>query len=107
MYEIAEDNNFAHIVNTGFITTTGTVGSPNTDFDVTNDIYYRRMKAKDRDGNISLARNNTGRFEAVELNDRDINEKNNANLNTYYDSNEITLAGIKPGVSVWATVDGN
>jgi CTP-dependent riboflavin kinase len=83
------------------------MGSPNTDFDVTNDVYYRRMKAKDRDGNISIARSNTGRFEAVELNDRDINEKNNANLSTYYDSNEITLDGIKPGVSVWATVDGD
>ncbi len=108
MYEIAEDSDFTDIINTWFITTTtGTMGSPNTWFDATNDTYYRRMKAKDRDGNISTVRSNTGYFEAVELNDRDINEKNNANLNTYYDSNEITLAGIKPGVSVWATVDGN
>ncbi len=93
------------IINTGFIATeTGTMGSPNTDFDAVNDTYYWRIKAKDRDDNYSN-RSNSWYFEAISFDDRDFNEKINANLRTYYDSEEITLEWIKPGLSVWASVD--
>lgn len=87
-------------------TVTGTIGSPNTDFDATNDTYYWRIRAKDRNGNLS-ARSNTGRFEAIEYSDREFTDKENANLRTYYDSNEITLEGIKSELSVQASIEGN
>ena len=107
VYEIAEDSNFVDIINTGFMATvTGTIGSPNTDFDATNDTYYWRIRAKDRNGNLS-ARSNTGRFEAIEYSDREFTDKENANLRTYYDSNEITLEGIKSELSVQASIEGN
>lgn len=104
-YEIAEDSNFLDVVNTGFIATvTGTMGSPNTEFDANSDTYYWRLQARDRDGNLST-RSNIGSFEAVEFDGRNFNEKTNANLRTYYDSKEITLEGIKPGLTVRASVD--
>ena len=94
MYQIASDAYFTHIINTGFIaTTTGIEGSPNSAFDAINRTYYWRMQAKDRDGNYS-ARSNTGRFDVVDFNDRSFTNRDNANLVTYYDSNEITLEGI-------------
>lgn len=105
MYEIAEDSNFLDVINTGFIATeTGTMGSPNTEFDAINGSYYWRMKAKDKDDNYS-DRSNSWSFEAISFDGRDFNEKTNANLRTYYDSEEITLEGIKPWLSVWASVD--
>jgi len=107
MYQIASDTYFTHIINTGFITTsTGIEGSPNTGFDAISRTYYWRMQAKDRDGNYS-ARSNTGRFDIVDFNDRDFTNKDDANLVTYYDSNEITLEGINTGSTVLATVDAN
>ena len=103
-YEIAEDNAFLDIIDDGFMSTvTGTSGTPDTDFDVTSDTYYVRIRAKDRDDNYST-RSNIWTFEARELNDRKFSEKTGANLRTYYESDEITLAGIKPGVSLWASV---
>jgi len=42
-----------------------------------------------------------------DFNDRDFTEKTDANLRTIYDSNEITLDGIKPGLLVRASVDDN
>lgn len=106
VYEIAEDIWFIHIIDTWFIATvTGTIGSPSTNFDATQNKYYWRIKAQDRDGNYST-RSSTWYFRAIDLSDRDFTHKNNANLKTYYDSNEITLAGIKTGSSIWATLDG-
>ena len=72
------------------IATTGTVGSPTTDFDYTSSKYYVRIKAQDREGNTSN-RSNIGIFKAVDFTDRTMDEKNDANLKTYYDSNEITI----------------
>jgi hypothetical protein len=69
--------------------------------------YYWRIKAKDRDGNYSARSTNTGYFKIVNFDGRDFTSKNDANLRTYYDSNEINLEGIKPGLTVWATVDEN
>lgn len=106
VYEIAEDSAFTDIVATGFIATTGTLGRPNTEFDATSDTFYRRLQARDRDGNLS-SRSNTGRFEAIDSDERNFDEKENANLRTYYDSNEITLEGIKDGLSLQATIDDN
>lgn len=80
------------------------MGSPNTEFDANSDTYYWRLQARDRDGNLST-RSNIGSFEAVEFDGRNFNEKTNANLRTYYDSEEITLEGIKPGLTVRASVD--
>lgn len=71
------------------------MGSPNSDFDVTNDTYYWRIRARDRDGNYSPRSSNTGYFEVTEFDNRDFTNKEDANLRTYYDSNEITLEGIK------------
>lgn len=105
-YEIAEDNEFLDIVDDGFISTTGTAGSPDTDFDATSDTYYVRIRAKDRDDNYS-SRSNIGYFEAKSSNDREFSEKTKANLRTYYDSDEITIAGAKPGISIWACIDGD
>ena len=107
-YQIAEDTSFVDIINTGFITTiSGTVGSPNSDFDITRaNEYYWRIKAKDRDGNYS-ARSTTWYFQTIEFGNRDFTNTNDANLRTYYDSNTITLEGIKPWLTLWASVDGN
>ncbi len=106
VYELAEDNSFTNIVDTWLIqTVTGTVWSPSTTFDVTSDRYYWRIKAKDRDGNYST-RSNIWYVKVVNNSDRDSTNKENANLITYYDSNEITLDGIKAGLSVWAGVSG-
>ena len=106
MYQIADNTSFNDIVNSGFILTTGTLGSPNTGFYATNHTYYRRIKAKDRDGNYS-ARSNIGQLVVIHSNNRDFSGKNNANLRTYYDSNELTLDGLKSGISIRASVDGN
>ncbi len=107
-YQIAEDTNFLDIINTGFITTTTTwtAGSPNTSFDETSWLYYRRIRAKDRDDNVSN-RSNTWTFEVTEFDGREFAEKTNANLRTYYESDEITLEGIKAGLSIWASVDND
>ena len=105
-YEIADDSSFIDIIDTGFITTvTGTSSSPNSE-NINNDTYYWRIKAKDKNGNFS-ARSTTGSFKAVEFDTWNFDEKTNANLRTYYDSDEITLEGIKPWLFVWATVDAN
>lgn len=108
VYEIAEDSNFMAIVNTGFISTvTGTMGSPSTDFDATSDTYYWRIKAKDRDGNLSTTRSNAWKFEAIDFDERESADKENANLRTYYDSDEISLQGMKDWATLWASVDNN
>lgn len=107
LYEIAEDSGFVHIINTGFITTTTwTIGSPNSGFNKTSTTYYYRIKAKDKDGNYSL-RSNTGYFTAIRFTNWDFTNQNDANLRTYYDSDEIILTGIKTGLSILATLDGN
>ena len=107
VYEISDDSNFTDIINTWFIeTVTGTTGSPTTEFDANNDTYYWKIQARDRDGN-TWSRSNTWSFKAVDFDSWDFNEKTNANLRTDYDSEEITLEGIKPGLSVWASIDGN
>ncbi len=107
VYEIAEDPNFLDIVNTWFIDTiTGTMGSPNTGFNATSDTFYRRMQARDRDGNFS-PRSNTGKFEAIDSDEWEFTTKTHANLRTYYDSNEITLEGIKSWISLRASIDEN
>ncbi len=106
VYQIAEDSSFTDIVDTGFIATTGTFGRPSTAFDATSDTFYRRLQARDRDGNLS-SRSNAGRFEAIDSDERNFDEIENANLRTYYDSNEITLEGIKDGLSLQATIDNN
>ncbi len=107
-YQIAEDMNFLDIINTGFIatTTTWTAWSPNTSFDETSWLYYRRIRAKDRDDNVS-SRSNTWMFEVTAFDWREFAEQTNANLRTYYESDEITLEGIKAGISVWASVDND
>lgn len=106
-YQIAEDSNFVDITNTDFITTdTGIIASPNTDFDLTNDTFYWRMKAKDNNENESVW-SNTWRFEVTSFSGRKFTKKTNANLSTIYDSNEITLQGITAWVTLWASVDGS
>jgi len=82
------------------------MGSPDTDFDATSDTFYRRLQARDRDGNLS-SWSNTGRFEAIDSDEREITDKENANLRTYYDSDEITLEGIKDGLTLRASIDDN
>ncbi len=106
-YEIATDNTFVDTIHTGFIvTTTGTFGSPSTDFDVSDWKYYWRMQAKDKEGNLSI-RSNTGYFRIWTFDDRDFVSKEDANLRTYYDSNEITIDTLKNWVSIWATLEGD
>ncbi len=106
-YQIANDSGFVRIINTGFITTiTGTIGSPNSDFDTTTNKYYVRIKAQDRDGNSSI-RSNIWYFQVIDINDRNFTNKTRANLRTYYDSNEITIEWIATWLSIWATVDGD
>ena len=103
-YEIADDINFAAVTNAWFITTTtATLGSPNSNFTATNGTYYLRIRAKDNDGNYS-ARSNSGYFKVVNSSIRNITNKTNVNLWIDYDSNEIILTGIKPGLMVWASV---
>ncbi len=108
LYEIAEDSNFLDIVNTGFIATTATwtAWSPNISFNKISGIYYRRIKAKDRDDNIS-SRSNTWKFEAINFNGWEFNDTQNANLRTYYESDEIHLEWIKSGLSIRASIDNN
>lgn len=107
LYEIAEDTGFTNIINTGFITTvTWTLGSPNTDFDTSNGTYHWRMKAKDNNSNTS-ARSNIWYFALINFTNRHVTNTDNANLRTYYNSNEITLKGIKTWLSIWATIDGH
>jgi len=64
------------------------------------------MKAKDMNSNYS-DRSTTGYFNVVDFTDRNFNDKIDANLNTYYNSNEITLEGIRTGLSIWAMVSGS
>lgn len=105
VYEIAEDSSFTSLINTGFITSaTGMLGSPNTGFGVRDGSYYWRLKAKDKNGNYS-SWSNIWYFSIVDNNNLDFTNKNNASLNTYYDSNEITLGGITTWRSLWASVD--
>ncbi len=106
VYEIAEDSSFMDIVHTGFIATTGAFGWPSTEFDATSDSYYWRLQARDRDGNTS-SRSNVWRFEAIDSDEWNFDEVEDANLRTYYDSNEITIEGIKDGLSLQATIDDN
>jgi len=106
MYQIAEDANFTTIINTGFITTvTWSMGSPNTDFDATKNKHYLRIAARDGDGNYS-SRSNTAYFTVVKFGTWRLINQNDANLRTQYDSNEITLEGIKTWLVIWASLDG-
>ena len=69
------------------------MGSPTRDFTPTNNHYYFRIQARDSDGNVS-ARSNTGYFTIVNFTHWNFINTPDANLSTYYDSNEITLTGI-------------
>jgi len=70
------------------------MGWPNTDFDVTKNKHYLRITARDGDGNYS-PRSNTAYFTVVKFGTWRLINQNDANLRTQYDSNEITLEGIK------------
>ncbi len=105
-YQIATDSGFIHIVDTGIMTTTGTLGSPDTDFDDVSSKYYVRIKAQDKDGNTSN-RSNIGIFKVVDFDNRSLEEENNANLKTYYDSDEITIEWITTWTSIRASVTGS
>ncbi len=107
VYQIARDASFNNIINTWFIaTTTWSIGSPSRYFTPTNNHYYFRIQGRDNDGNSS-ARSNTGYFTIVNFTHRNFINTPDANLDTYYDSNEITLTGITTGALLWATLGSN
>ncbi len=106
MYEISPNTTFSPISAIGYITTiTWSLWSPSTWFTATTGTYFRRMKAKDMMGNYSSL-SNYGSFTVTDFTGRTSTSKKYADLNTYYDSDTIILTGIRPWLSVMASVIG-
>ncbi len=101
IYEISDEDDFSDIIHTWYVKMqSSTFGSPSDDVDETDGVYYWRLKAVDKAGNVSLP-SQTWSFEIVDFNDWSLNDKTDANTNTEYDSDTITLDGIP----AWYSLD--
>ncbi len=106
LYEIAEDTNFLDITHVWFMFTTGTLGSPDTDFDDTWGRHYIRIKARDRDGNYS-AWSNTWYFRIFPTLHQSFTGITGANLINYYTSDIVEIQWITTWVSLYASTNNN
>ena len=103
MYQISADDSFSDIVDTDTVTTSGHTLSP-TDFTETTGYFYRRIKAIDGVG-LTSARSTTGAFTATANEDYSFLNRSNATPDTLYDSDELTIAGLRDHGSAVAHVN--
>lgn len=106
MYQIADDNNFLDITHVGFITTTGTIWSPDITFTPNSGRHYVKIRAKDRDGNYS-DRSNIWYLRMFPMTDQVFTGITWANLINYYTSDIVEIQWISTWVLLYATTNEN
>lgn len=92
-YIFSDVQNFSSIVFTGFSSGTGTTITPYGFNDENPDVYYWRVRAIDKAGNIS-SWSNTGYFNYLNNNVK-FDETTNAQKETIYKSNIVTISGLR------------